>query len=83
MPTTEQAHCSELIAAICPRLQGFGAMSFEFTRSDFSGWLMEAKSNGRVIIEGTGGYRGRPLAKGKFWEPHTSKTKPPGATKNY
>jgi hypothetical protein len=41
------------------------------------------KINGSIIIKGSGGYRGRPLAKGKFWEIHTTTTtttKPPGVS---
>jgi hypothetical protein len=50
------------------------------------GWLSEAKSNGRAIIEGKKAGRGptagngRPSAKGKFWELRTTATKPPGVT---
>ncbi len=36
------------------------------------------KSNGRVIIEGANAGKGRPSAKGKFWELRTTATKPPG-----
>jgi hypothetical protein len=78
VPTTEQARCSELIAASCIQLQEFGAMSFETAITHFGGWVMEANSNGRVIIEGTRAYGGRASAKGKFWELHTSTTKPTG-----
>ena len=38
------------------------------------------KSNGRVIIEGANAWKGRPSAKGKFWELRTTATKPPGVT---
>ena len=36
------------------------------------------KSNGRTIIEGANAGKGRPLAKGKFWELRTTATIPPG-----
>jgi hypothetical protein len=45
-----------------------------------SGWLSEVKSNGSVIIEGSKASKGRPSAKGKFWELCTTATKPPGVT---
>jgi hypothetical protein len=45
-----------------------------------NGWLKEAKSNGKAIIKGGKAMKGRPLAKGKFWELRTMTTKPPGAT---
>ena len=34
----------------------------------------------RAIIEGKGANKGRPSAKGKFWELRTTTTKPPGVT---
>jgi hypothetical protein len=43
-------------------------------------WLSEVESNGRVIIEGANAWKGRPSAKGKFWELRTTATKPPGVT---
>jgi hypothetical protein len=38
------------------------------------------KSNGRAIIEGANAGKGRPSAKGKFWELRTTATKPPCVT---
>jgi hypothetical protein len=42
--------------------------------------ISEVKSNGRAIIEGAKASKGRPSAKGKFWELRTKATKPPGVT---
>ena len=69
LPMTDQARCSNQISAICTQLEEFGAMN---------GWVKEAKSNGRAIIEGAIAMKGRPLAKGKFWEVRTMTTKPTG-----
>ena len=86
LPMTDQACCSELISAICTQLEEFGAMTFETVQRHSGGWVKEAKSNGRAIIAGKAARRrakegkGRPSAKGKFWELHTTATKPPGVT---
>jgi hypothetical protein len=54
---------------------------FRIQKDDQFGRLLDLyPSNGRVIIEGTKAFRGRPLSKGMFWELHTSTTKPPGVT---
>jgi hypothetical protein len=75
VPRTDQARCSELITAICMQLQEFGAMTFDTAVHDFGGWAKEAKSNGRVIIEGKRASEDRASAKGKFWELRASTTK--------
>ena len=75
---TDQARCTELKSAICTQLEEFGAMSFKNAQIKTGGWLSEMKSNGRVIIEGANAGKGRPSAKGKFWELRTTATKPPG-----
>ena len=67
LPMTNQACCSNLISAICTQLEEFGAMSFESAKNKANGWVKEAKSNGRAIIEGGKAMKGRrPSAKGKF-----------------
>ena len=58
----------------------FGAMSFDNAKKKTNGWVKEAKSNGRVIIEGANARKGRPSAKGKFWELRIMATKPPDVT---
>ena len=80
LPMTDQARCSEQIGAICTQLEEFGAMKFATARIKTVGWLSEVKSNGRAIIEGANAGKGRPSAKGKFWELRTTATKPPGVT---
>ena len=75
-----EARCSEQIGAICTQLEEFGAMLFVTARKKTRGCLSEVKSNGRVIIEGANAWKGRPSAKGKFWELRTTATKPPGVT---
>ncbi len=80
LPMTDQARCSELRSAICTQLEEFGAMSFDTARKFLGGWVKEAKSNRRAIIEGLNANKGRPSAKGKFWELRTTATKPPGVT---
>ena len=75
---TDQARCSQLRNAIFTQLEEFGAMACSSAGKYLSEWLSEVKSNGRVIIEGTRASKGRPSAKGKFWELHTTATKPPG-----
>jgi hypothetical protein len=80
LPMTDQARCSEQIGAICTQLEEFGAMSFYTARKNTNGWVKEAKSNGRVIIEGANARKGRPSAKGKFWELRILATKPPDVT---
>jgi hypothetical protein len=46
-----QACCSKLISAICTQLEEFGTMSSETVQRKTNGWVKEAKSNGRTIIE--------------------------------
>jgi hypothetical protein len=77
---TDQARCSQLRNAIFTQLEEFGAMACSSAGKYLSGWLSEVKSNGRVIIEGANTSKGRPSAKGKFWELRTTATKPPGVT---
>ena len=77
---TDLARNSKLIGAIGTQLEEFGAMSFETSRRHSGGWVKEAKSNKRAIIEGANARNGRPSAKGKFWELRTKTTKPPGVT---
>jgi hypothetical protein len=67
LPMIDQARCSELINAICTQLEEFSAMTFDTARKVLGGWVKEAKSNGRAIIEGKGANKRRPSAKGKFW----------------
>jgi hypothetical protein len=55
-------------------------MKFESALQYSTGWVKEAKSNGRVFIEGKRGYNSKPSAKGKFWELRTATTEPPGVT---
>ena len=55
-------------------------MSFDNARKNTNVRVKEAKSNGRVIIEGTRASKGRPSAKGKFWELRIMATKPPDVT---
>jgi hypothetical protein len=55
-------------------------MTFGSVKNKMNGWVKEAKSNGRAIIKGGKATKGRPLAKGKFWEVHTMTTKLPGVT---
>jgi hypothetical protein len=80
LPMTDHARCSNLISAICTQLEEFGAMSFANTKRYAKGWVKEAKSNGRVIIEGANAWKGRPSAKGKLWELRIMATKPPDVT---
>jgi hypothetical protein len=79
-PMTDQARCTQLRRAICTQLVEFGAMTFDNARKNTNVWVKEAKSNGRVIIEGTRASKGRPSAKGKFWELRIMATKPPDVT---
>jgi len=80
LPLTDQARCTQLRNAIFTQLEEFGAMACKSAANHLSGWLSEVKSNGRVIIEGAQASKGRPSAKGKFWELRTTATKPPGVT---
>ena len=80
LPMTDQARCSQLRNAIFTQLEEFGAMACSSAGKYLSEWLSEVKSNGRVIIEGANAWKGRPSAKGKFWELRTTATKPPGVT---
>ena len=52
LPMTDQARRSKLISAICTQLEEFGTMSSETAQRKTNGWVKEAKSNGRTIIEG-------------------------------
>ena len=80
LPISDQACCTNLISAICTQLEEFGAMTYGSARRKTNGWIKQAKSNGKAIIEGGQATKGRPSAKGKLWELRTMTTKPPGVT---
>ena len=80
LPMTDHARCSQVKKAIFTQLEELGAMTCSSAANHSVGWLSEVKSNGRVIIEGVKAFKGRPSAKGKFWELRTTATKPPDVT---
>ena len=80
LPISEQARCTNLLGAVCSQMDEFGAMKFISAQKLYIGWVNEAKSNGRAIIEGRRKGNGRPSAKGKFWELRIMTTQPPGVT---
>lgn len=56
----------------------FCAMTYATTQSNSGGWVKEAKSNRRVIIEGAKARKGRPSSKGTISELRTMTTRQPG-----